>query len=283
MNVLVIGATGLIGSAMFKTLTQSDRFRVTGVVRSAELFGNPKGYLSGKLIECKNLLDPEEQKFMLEKVEPAVVINCAGITKHEMHKHDIESVLDLNSKFPHSMSTLCQTHSSRFIQISTDCVFLGDRGRYTEECEPDAVDLYGRSKITGEVSGPGILTLRTSTIGHEIKTKNGLLEWFLSQRTCAGFTKAIFSGLPSNVFARVVRDYVMPNNNLSGLYHVGGPSISKFDLLKTINRVYDAGIEITPDETFVIDRSLDSELFRMKTGYVAPGWDDLVRDMHSIQ
>ena len=283
MNVLVIGATGLIGSAMFKTLTQSDRFRVTGVVRSAENFVKIKDYLSGRLIECTNLLDPKEQDLILEKVDPEVVINCAGITKHEIHKHDVESVLELNSNFPHAMSTLCQTHSRRFIQISTDCVFLGDRGRYTEDCEPDAVDLYGRSKITGEVAGPGILTLRTSTIGHEIKTKNGLLEWFLSQRICAGFTRAIFSGLPSNVFARVVRDYVMPHNNLSGLYHVGGPSISKYDLLKTINRVYDAGIEIIPDATFVIDRSLDCELFRRETGYIAPAWDDLVRDMHSMQ
>ena len=107
-----------------------------------------------------------------------------------------------------------------------------------------------------------------------------MLEWFLSQQECYGFKKAIFSGLPSVEFANVIRDVVIPNPLLNGLYHVGAKPISKYDLLVMINEVYQSKIKIYADENFSIDRSLNSEKFAKETGYIAPEWPDLIAQMH---
>jgi dTDP-4-dehydrorhamnose reductase len=168
------------------------------------------------------------------------------------------------------------------IHISTDCVFSGEKGGYVESDFADARDVYGKSKALGEVDYPHAVTLRTSTIGHELKSEYGLLDWFLSQQgRCKGYTRAIFSGLPTVVFAQVVRDVVIPHEKLSGLYHVAAKSINKFDLLNLIADVYGKDIEIVPDEKLVIDRSLDANRFRLATGYVAPEWSDLIKWMHA--
>jgi dTDP-4-dehydrorhamnose reductase len=170
------------------------------------------------------------------------------------------------------------------IHVSTDCVFSGSRGNYRESDTSDATDLYGKSKFIGEVSYPHTITLRTSIIGHELTGNHSLIGWFLAQSgPVKGYTKAIFSGLPTVELARVVRDHVLPNRDLSGLYHVAAEPIDKFDLLNIVAKAYGKDIAIEPDDRVSIDRSLNAERFRAATGYVAPAWPDLIarmRDFH---
>ena len=169
---------------------------------------------------------------------------------------------------------------ARLIHISTDCVFSGQRGNYIETDLADADDVYGRSKRLGEVELAGHLTLRTSTIGHENHTKFGLLEWVLAQEACKGYARAIFSGLPSVVFARIIRDIIIPDRTLTGLYHVSAAPIAKFDLLQLIATVYKHRVDLSVDREFVIDRSLNSSKFTNATGYQAPAWPELIQLMH---
>ena len=174
--------------------------------------------------------------------------------------------------------------SARLIHVSTDCVFSGERGGYVEGDPTDARDAYGKSKALGEVDYPHAITLRTSIIGHELQSKISLLDWFLAQnKRCNGYTKAIFSGLPTVVFAQLIRDIVIPHQELSGLYHISAKPISKFDLLKLIAEVYGKSIHIEPEEELVIDRSLNSMRFQLATGYIAPEWPELIQLMHAYK
>jgi len=130
------------------------------------------------------------------------------------------------------------------------------------------------------VTGENVLTLRTSTIGHEHGTSRGLLEWFLAQSECKGFRQAIFSGLPTFELARIVRDVVIPNTTLNGLYNVGAGPIDKFNLLQLIAKVYNRNVKIVADEVFRIDRSLNVEKFLDATGYRAATWPELIEAMY---
>ena len=184
---------------------------------------------------------------------------------------------------PHRLARLCQLVGARLVHISTDCVFDGARGRYLESDPSDAKDLYGRSKYLGEVAYGHTLTLRTSIIGHELSSAHGLVGWFLAQQgRVKGYTRAIFSGLPTVELACMVRDVVVPRPDLHGLYHVASQPIAKYDLLLLLAKVYGKKIEVIPDEAVVIDRSLDATRWREATGYVAPNWNALVNAMHEF-
>jgi dTDP-4-dehydrorhamnose reductase len=282
MRVLVFGANGMIGHAMFRILSQHKDLDVLGTVRSM----HAKRFFSEDL--AKNLIgnvDVGNQDVVLQVVDdlrPDVVINCVGITKHVDSSKDPIASIAINALLPHRLAKVCDAINARFIHISTDCIFSGKTGSYVEDSPSDAEDLYGKSKFLGEVSGPRVLTLRTSTIGHELETSLGLLEWFLSQNSaCSGYTRAIFSGLPNTVFAEVVRDHVISKPDLCGLYHLGAGAIGKYELLRLIARIYGKSISITPDDNFVMDRSFNSDRFKEATGYIAPTWTELIQSMHS--
>ncbi len=282
MKILILGITGLIGSTLSKTLVLDSEIRVFGATRrmvfDSELVGL-KHYDVFRNIYIENLNDTEE---LLNKIKPSVVINCAGITKHLPESKNPTATLSINSIFPHQLSNLCNSMNIRLIHISSDCVFSGSNGPYSEESVTDALDLYGRSKALGEVIDQNnCITLRTSTIGHEIETKYGLLEWFLHQdNQCNGFNKAIFSGLTTLELARVIKDRVIPNKNLSGLYNLAADPITKYDLLCLIASVYKKNITIIKSEDFIINRSLLSVKFFKSTGYIAPKWINMIRDMY---
>ena len=221
---------------------------------------------------------------VLDAIRPNVVINCAGLTKHKPEADDPLISLPINALMPHRLAGLCKMIGARLVHVSTDCVFSGEKGGYTETDFSDARDAYGKSKAMGEVYYPHTITLRTSTIGHELQSKYGLLDWFLSQEgSCKGYKRAIFSGLPTVVFAQVIRDVVIPNVELSGLYHVAAKPINKFELLKMISSVYGKPIEIVADDIMVIDRSLDAACFSEATGYVAPEWEDMIKLMNTYK
>jgi dTDP-4-dehydrorhamnose reductase len=206
------------------------------------------------------------------------------LTKHKSGAEDPLVSIPVNTLMPHRLAGLCKLVGTRLIHVSTDCVFSGQRGGYVEGDFADARDVYGKSKALGEVIYPHCVTLRTSTIGHELASQFGLLDWFLAQEgRCKGYTRAVFSGLPTVVFAQVVRDIVVPQTELSGLYHVAAKPIAKFDLLRMIADVYGKDIDIVPDDKLVIDRSLDAKRFQLATGYVAPEWPEMIKLMHTYK
>ncbi|MDP3192350.1 SDR family oxidoreductase [Rhodoferax sp.] len=282
MKVLVIGASGMIGSTVLRVMSEKKRWQVSGTVRNGDAKRFFPDHIAERIIKGVDVEHPDALTKVLDAVRPDVVINCAGLTKHKPEAEDPLVSIPINTLMPHRLAGLCKLAGARLIHVSTDCVFSGEQGNYTEEDLADARDVYGKSKALGEVTYPHTVTLRTSTIGHEFETKYGLLEWFLSQEgRCKGYKRAIFSGLPTSVFAEVVRDVVIPNSELSGLYHVAAQAINKFDLLKLIAKAYDKEIEIEPDDKLAIDRSLDASRFREATGYVAPAWPELIKTMRA--
>ena len=193
------------------------------------------------------------------------------------------SAISINALLPHRLARLCDVVSARLVHMSTECVFAGTKALYREEESPDAKDLYGLSKYLGEVDYPHAITLRTSIIGHELDSAHGLIGWFLAQNGAVkGFTRAIFSGLPTVELARVIRDFVIPNPELHGVYHVSAEPIAKYDLLQLVAQIYEKNIVINPDDSLVIDRSLNSDRFRKITGYQPSGWPELIRRMHEF-
>ena len=284
MNILIIGASGMIGSTVMRVLSEEKDWDVFGTIRDTaakEFFSSKinKNLISGIDVEKNDLLEK-----VLNQVRPDVVVNCAGMTKHKPSADEPLVSIPINTLMPHYLANFCEAIGSRLIHISTDCVFSGEKGGYIESDFADARDVYGRSKSLGEVFQPHTITLRTSTIGHELHTKYGLLDWFLSQeKSCNGYTRAIFSGLPTVIFAQVIRDVVIPLDKLSGLYHVSAAAINKYDLLKLIAEIYGKNIKIEPNEDLVIDRSLNSEKFRTATGYSSPDWVSLIKSMHSYR
>ncbi len=284
MRVLVLGASGMIGSAVIRVLNEKKDWEVFGTVRDESVkrfFSATIGVrlIAGIAAEHQDLLVK-----VLDQVRPDVVVNCVGLTKHKPEAEAPLVSVPINTLMPHRLAGLCKLVGARLIHVSTDCVFSGEKGGYVENDFADARDVYGKSKALGEVHYPHAITLRTSTIGHELQSKYGLLGWFLSQgERCKGYTRAVFSGLPTVVFAQVVRDVVIPHKQLSGLYHVAAKPIAKFDLLKMIADVYGKTIDIVRDDELVIDRSLDAKRFQLATGYVAPEWPELIKLMHDYK
>jgi len=280
MKLLVLGATGLIGNAVFQTLNQCKDFKITGTVRTRDqkiVFdrSNPD-----QLIDGVDATNESALKEVFESVKPDQIINCIGYTKHQPANSIAYKAL--NSLLPHRLMDLCNQFNSRLIHISTDCVFSGEKGNYRESDIPDAEDDYGISKIFGEVSNGNSITLRASTIGHELFTNHGLLNWFLAQHgSCEGYRNAIFSGLPTVVFAEIIRDLVIPDSQLRGLYHVSASPINKYDLLTLIAEIYQKKIQIKVNDEIKIDRSLNHHKFSKRTGFKPMPWENLIHYMHS--
>ena len=280
MRVLVLGASGMLGNAAFRLFAEGDGFDVIGTVRgerSRKLF--PES-LQSALISGVDVENIDSLVRVFGDTKPDVVINCIGLVKQLAEADDPLAAIPINSLLPHRIARLCAVAGARCVHMSTDCVFSGSKGMYTESDSSDAKDLYGRSKFLGEVDYPNAVTLRTSIIGHELEGARSLVGWFLSQRgPVKGFKKAIFSGLPTVEIARLIRDYVLPNPDLHGLYHVSADPINKYDLLTLVADTYGKSIAIEADENFVIDRSLDSSRFRSATGFQPKPWSELVESM----
>lgn len=282
-KVLILGASGMIGSTMLRVVAENADWQVIGSIRSKQAKAKFPAALAGRLVSDFDLANPDHLPALFGETKPDVVINCAGLTKHLPGGNDPIPALTLNALLPYRLAALCHVAGARLIHVSTDCVFSGKAGMYKESDQPDATDVYGKTKHLGEVTGPDCVTLRTSTIGHEIGTQFGLLEWFLAQTECKGYRRAIFSGLPTIEFARVVRDVVIPNPGLTGLYHVGAAPIDKDSLLRLIAKEYKKVTTIIPDDDVSVDRSLNAERFASATGYQAADWPALIADMHKHQ
>jgi dTDP-4-dehydrorhamnose reductase len=280
MRILIFGVAGMFGHKLYQGL--APEFNVFGTVRSTAERLRPYGIFDeNSIIESVDVADPEVVRKTIESVRPDCVINAIGIIKQVPISKDVIQTLTVNSIFPHRLAELSDSHGFRLITISTDCVYAGTRGNYSETDVPDARDLYGLSKFLGEVRSGNALTLRTSLIGRELGTSHSLVEWFLGNRGqhVKGYATAIYSGFPTIVLAGVVRDLIKDHPGLHGLYHLSSEPITKFDLLTLFNEYYQAGVEIEADSEFKIDRSLDSSAFRADAGFEPLPWEQMVRDM----
>lgn len=273
----------MLGSATYRFFGASDGWAVLGTARTAASVADLPTGPSAKLVSGVDVFDADRLSQLFAEFKPDIVVNCIGVIKQlataSVHLISIAT----NSLLPHRVAALCEAAGARLVHVSTDCVFDGKRGHYRETDFADAYDLYGRTKLLGEVDYPHAITLRTSIIGHEMGSSVSLIDWFLSQPgpEVKGYRKAIYSGLPTVELARVVRDVVAPRPDLRGLWHVASAPIDKCALLLLVRDIYGKSIDVVADDTVVIDRSLDGSRFANETGYIAPSWPDLVKLMHS--
>lgn len=285
MRLLILGATGMLGHKVLQhALTQP-----------VETFCTIRGALAGSGLDRLRLDLPshtvvpgidamnwDEVHEVLRDLRPDVVVNCVGIVKQRSDAKAAVPSITLNALLPHRLADALAPWRGRLVHISTDCVFSGRRGSYSEADVPDAEDLYGRSKLLGEVVGGHAITLRTSMIGRELREHRSLLDWLLQQqgKTIRGFRRALYSGLTTNELARVILKVVREHGGLNGLYQVTSDTISKYDLLRLIVDTFGLDVHVEPDDVFFCDRSLRGERFRDATGYRCPPWPELVADLH---
>jgi len=283
-RILVLGATGMLGNAIMSFFAaERGDYSVYGSTRTRASHDRFPAQVRDNLVDGVDVQNTDALLRLFAELKPDVVINCVGIIKQVADTHDVSVMVPINTLLPHRLAKLCELVNARLVHFSTDCVFKGTKGNYTEMDSPDASDLYGRSKLLGEVDFPHAITLRTSIVGRELGSAHGLVDWFLSQEgSVKGFTNAIFSGLPTVELARVVKGLVLPRPAMRGVYHVSSAPISKYDLLRLVAEIYSKDIEIVPNGDLVIDRSLDSARFRAETGYAPPIWRELIVSMREF-
>ena len=285
LDCMVLGGAGMLGHKVVQQLRNSgDSFGCAlhggrnDHAHPPELFGDAVAVL-----DRFDVSDSDTALRRISELRPRVVVNCIGIVKQRGSAKEFVPSITVNALWPHLLAEAARDWGGRVIHFSTDCVFSGARGDYTEEDTPNADDLYGRTKLLGELNQENALTIRTSIIGRELHHFSSLLEWFIRQKggSVRGFTRAWFSGVTTNYLARVVRNLIYEWPELSGLYHLAGPRISKHDLLHLVNDEFQLGIEIVPDESFFCDRSLNGRRFTKATGYTAPTWREMIAELAS--
>jgi dTDP-4-dehydrorhamnose reductase len=285
MKIVVLGAAGMLGHKMFQRL----RERYPGTVATARENVRVRPLDRVDLLQGEDVIPGVDAMNvgrlgeLLSRLKPDFVVNCVGIIKQRDEARTAIPCIAINALLPHQLEALASGWGGRVIPFSTDCVFDGRRGRYTEEDASTAEDLYGKSKSLGEVASDHALTLRTSIIGRELVEFRSLLEWFLAQKgkTISGFTKVVYSGVTTNYLADLVGDLIQEHPSLSGLYQVVGPAISKYDLLLLLKEAYGLDTEIVPDDREVTDRSMLGDKFFNATGYMPPAWPELISKLAS--
>ena len=281
MRILVLGAGGMLGHQLCRVL--NNRMDVFGTVHLDAKEYEPLNILPEKqLIGNMDITHLANLKKTLELIKPNAVVNGIGIVKQRDEAKQAVPSIQVNALFPHQLAELCIERGIRVIQMSTDCVFSGFRGNYSEIDVPDPVDLYGRTKLLGELNRLGCLTLRTSIIGWQLNTFSSLLSWFALQRGkhIKGYHKAIYSGFSTVVIAQLIGDILQTRQDLSGLYQVASEPITKFDLLIRLrDRLGWKDVVIDPDDQFFCDRSLSGARFSTATGWRPPTWEAMIEEL----
>jgi dTDP-4-dehydrorhamnose reductase len=281
MRVIILGVSGMIGHRLFMDMSQ--KFETFGTLKNDKNFYKNNSLFEKKnVVENINVLNYEVLTGALAAIDPDVIINCVGITKRKKEIENTRRTLYINALFPHKLAEWSKVNKKRIIHISTDCVFDGKIGNYSEESLTTAEDLYGRTKALGEINYNHTLTLRSSFIGRELFSKTELLEWFLSQNglTIKGFTKALYTGVSTIFLSQIVADIIESHPNLSGLKQLSiEKPISKYELLCLAREAFKCNIEIIPDDTFEIKPTLKGERLRDELGYVVPTWENMMYDL----
>jgi dTDP-4-dehydrorhamnose reductase len=279
MKILILGGDGMLGHQLLTLLRERHEVKVTlrqdlQAYAAARLFSPDNAFCGVDVRAADRLLA------VLANFHPEAVVNAVGIVKQRPDGLDVIPNLEINALLPHRLALICAATGARLFHISTDCVFSGNRGQYREDDVPDPVDIYGHSKLLGEVTHAGVITLRTSIIGRSIYRNASLIDWFLRQQgRIKGYRNAIFSGFTTKEVSRVIAMLLERHTAASGLYHLSSSAISKYDLLVRLRDRLGRSIEITPDDTVRIDRSLDSTRFRSEFGYLPPSWDKMLDEL----
>jgi len=275
-RILVIGASGMLGHEAIRVLAPD--FEVWGACRDPRGLRD-LGVPAGRILDGLDATVGASAYAMVEQVKPDLVLNAVGIVKQLAAAKAAIPSIAVNSLWPHVLADACAAHGARMVHVSTDCVFGGARGQYVETDVPDAFDLYGRSKLLGEiVARDNVVTLRTSIVGWQLGEPTGLVGWFAAHRTepLKGFTRAVFSGLTTHSLTDLIRDVVLPDESLCGLWHVSADPLDKYTLLHELAGHLGWAVDLSPVNEPVIDRSLDSTRFRMRTGWNPPSWDEML-------
>ena len=281
MRIVILGGTGLLGHKLWQILGR--RFADCRVM----LRGRRTDYARCKLFDDARVIDNVDAADFnaldaaLKNAAPQVIVNCIGVTKRrEAPGNPAPSIL-LNALLPHRLAAWGAAHGARIINFSTDCVFDGKRGGYTEADLTNAEDLYGRTKALGEITAGAALTIRSSFIGRELADGTELLEWFLAHqgKTIRGYRNALYSGVSTLHLAQVVGDIIAGFADLRGLYHVASKVISKYELLLLARDAFGIDVKIEPADDVVIKRNLHSERFERATGYAPPDWATMMSEL----
>jgi dTDP-4-dehydrorhamnose reductase len=280
MKVLILGGDGMLGHELMRSLAPVHEVHVT-LRQPLGAYGQFRLFSPDAAVGEVDVRNWRRVETVVRECAPQVVVNGVGLVKQRADAKSPLLAVQVNSLFPHQLRALCEDVGARLIHFSTDCVFSGHTGGYRETDTPDPMDLYGRSKLLGEVSDPPGITLRTSIIGLELWHRTGLIEWFLAQRgTVRGYRRAIYTGLTTCEISRLVARIIERHPALHGVWHVASESITKYDLLVRLSRALGrTDVEIVPDDEFACDRSLRAEAFRTATGYVPPSWDDMLAEL----
>jgi dTDP-4-dehydrorhamnose reductase len=282
-KVIVLGGAGMLGHKMFQVL----RERLTGTFCTVrEDVRKPPfdrvEFLQGEhIVPGVDVTDFPALEETLSAFRPEYVVNCVGVIKQRAEAVSSIPSITINSLLPHMLAQMAARWGGRVIHFSTDCVFNGTRGGYTEEDISDAEDLYGKTKFLGEVAGPNALTLRTSIIGRELTEHRSLLDWFLAQnhKAIRGYRRVIYSGVTTNYLSELVASIIQEHPGLNGLYQVASEPISKYDLLCLLREAYQLDVRIEPDDLEVSDRSMRCDKLRVAIGYQCPPWPALARQL----
>jgi dTDP-4-dehydrorhamnose reductase len=280
MKVCVLGAGGLLGHMLIRELSGSND--VFGTTREEASNSSPlaKFLPQEKWIGGVDASVPHSIKKIFDTDQFDVAINCIGLIKQRDSKVSDSEMMVINGEFPHHLAQIANNHDTQVIHISTDCVFSGTKGSYLESDTPDPVDVYGKSKLLGELVDSNNLTLRTSHIGRELTVKKSFIEWLVSQRGghVNGYSHAIYSGLTTQALARTISKLLLGNSHLTGLFHVSSQPISKLEIINELNELLDLQLTVTPDASVQINRSLNSEKFQNATSISPQTWDEMLSD-----
>ena len=215
---------------------------------------------------------------LIDQYRPCRIINCVAITSVTTNQKELNLV---NSELPKLLVNILDNKNdgSQLVHISTNGVFSGKQGNYVESDQPDAKDIYGKAKLKGEVVHFPHLTIRTSIIGPELMSKNGLLEWFLKQdNEVKGYAEVKWNGVTTLECAKFI-DWAI-NRKMTGLVHLFSKKISKYDLLNVMKKVYRKNIKINSDKDIRLDRSLNTE--RSDMNYVTPDHHKMLEELKSF-
>lgn len=264
MRLLIFGADGMLGHVV-KLYFKENGYDVRGTSRQASLDYN--------FDVIKNMDDID---VFLDDFKPDVVINCIGVLNKVAEENHSLAVL-INSYLPNYLDESCRNKNIKFIHVSTDCVFDGKKGEYTEASFKDATSFYGMSKSLGEINNEKSLTLRTSIVGPDINEKGiGLFQWFMNQKTKVdGYDKVIWTGVTTLEFAKAMEKAI--NNNLSGLRHVvNNNKIDKYSLLELFKKHFNKDIEIIRKSDYISDKSL---IRTTDFDFEVPSYEAMIKEM----
>ena len=281
----MLGAGGMLGHMAVRTLSQEH-----SVVGTTRAHPEPKSALARFLpiedwIGGVDVRQEHQLLSLMEKVKPDVVLNCVGLVKQKMDALSYQESIEINSLLPHRLARLCDVNDVKLIQISTDCVFGCGPGVKSQFTEPDASDLYGKTKFLGEVTYGSALTLRTSIVGRQLSGEESFFEWVLSQRKrkVKGYQRALYTGLTTMELTRIISKIISEKTQLVGLWQIASPAISKYDLIDRLNKMLNLGITLVPDNDFICDRRLDGAPFESHAQIQVSNWENMLTEFVTDQ